>query len=81
LDTRDLDASDKSFIEKVTRVIEDNIDEELDGAFLENALNLSKIQLYRKIKTLSDMTPTELIRHIRLQKASVLAHRVGSYRI
>ncbi|RWY53908.1 hybrid sensor histidine kinase/response regulator transcription factor [Mucilaginibacter gilvus] len=72
LDTRDLDASDKSFIEKVTRVIEDNIDEELDGAFLENALNLSKIQLYRKIKTLSDMTPTELIRHIRLQKASVL---------
>jgi YesN/AraC family two-component response regulator len=72
LDTRDLEASDKSFIEKVTRVIEDNIDEELDGAFLENALNLSKIQLYRKIKTLSDMTPTELIRHIRLQKASVL---------
>ena len=68
----DLDASDKNFIEKATKVIEDNLDEELDGAFLEKALNLSKIQLYRKIKTLSDMTPTELIRHIRLKKAAVL---------
>ncbi|MBK0378912.1 hybrid sensor histidine kinase/response regulator transcription factor [Mucilaginibacter segetis] len=72
LHNKDLNDSDKNFIEKVTRVIEENIDEELDGAFLENALNLSKIQLYRKIKTLSDMTPTELIRHIRLQKASSL---------
>ncbi|RYU90899.1 hybrid sensor histidine kinase/response regulator [Mucilaginibacter terrigena] len=72
LDSRDVCDSDKKFIEKVTRVIEENIDEELDGAFLENALNLSKIQLYRKIKTLSDMTPTELIRNIRIQKASAL---------
>jgi signal transduction histidine kinase/ligand-binding sensor domain-containing protein/DNA-binding response OmpR family regulator len=72
LESKDLNESDKKFIEKVTRVIEENIDEVLDGAFLENAMNMSKIQLYRKIKTLSDMTPTELIRHIRLQKASLL---------
>jgi len=68
----DLKESDKSFIEKVTGIIRENLLEELDGAFLENALNLSKIQLYRKIKTLSDMTPTELIRHIRLKEASAL---------
>jgi len=68
----DLDENDKSFIKKVTRVIEENIEEELDGEFLEKALNMSKIQLYRKIKTFSDMTPTELIRHIRLQKAAAL---------
>jgi len=70
--TTDLDENDKNFIKKVTRVIEENMDEELDGEFLEKALNMSKIQLYRKIKTFSDMTPTELIRHIRLQKASAL---------
>ncbi|MFD0793633.1 two-component regulator propeller domain-containing protein [Mucilaginibacter litoreus] len=72
LDNRDISDTDKRFIEKVTRVIEDNIDADLDGAFLEDALNLSKIQLYRKIKTLSDMTPTELIRSIRIQKAAGL---------
>nr|WP_082855959.1 two-component regulator propeller domain-containing protein [Mucilaginibacter sp. L294] len=72
LDNKDVSESDKKFIEKVTRVIEENIDQELDGAFLENALHLSKIQLYRKIKSLSDMTPTELIRNIRVQKAAVL---------
>ena len=70
--TGDINLTDKRFIEKVTRLIEDNIDEELDSAFLERSLNLSKIQVYRKIKTLSDMTPTELIRHVRLQKASGL---------
>jgi len=68
----DIKNSDKNFIEKVVKVIEDNLDEELDGAFLENALNLSKIQLYRKIKSLSNMTPTELIRHLRLQKSAIL---------
>ncbi|MEB0260091.1 MULTISPECIES: two-component regulator propeller domain-containing protein [unclassified Mucilaginibacter] len=72
LDSKDVSESDKKFIEKVTRVIEENIDQELDGAFLENALHLSKIQLYRKIKSLSDMTPTELIRNIRVQKAAAL---------
>jgi signal transduction histidine kinase/ligand-binding sensor domain-containing protein/DNA-binding response OmpR family regulator len=70
--TLDVSESDKNFIEKVTRIIEENLNEELDSAFLENALYLSKIQLYRKIKTLSDMTPTELIRHVRLKKAAEL---------
>lgn len=70
--THDLDETDRNFIKKVTRVIEENMDEELDGEFLEKAMNMSRIQLYRKIKTLSDMTPTELIRHIRLQKAAAL---------
>lgn len=72
LDVNDIKDSDKYFIEKVVGIIEDNLLEELDGAFLENALNLSKIQLYRKIKTLSNMSPTELIRHVRLQKSAVL---------
>ena len=67
-----LNETDRHFIEKVTRVIEENLDEDLDSTFLERALNLSKIQVYRKIKALSDMTPTELIRHVRLNKASVL---------
>lgn len=72
LGVNDINDSDKRFIEKAVGIIEDNLLEDLDGAFLENALNLSKIQLYRKIKTLSNMSPTELIRHVRLQKSAVL---------
>ncbi|MXV50561.1 response regulator [Pedobacter sp. HMF7647] len=68
----DINESDKHFIDKVVALIEENINEELDGAFLENAMNLSRMQLYRKIKTLSNMTPTELIRHVRLQKSAML---------
>lgn len=70
--THDLDETDRNFIKKITHVIEENMEEELDGEFLENAMNMSRIQLYRKIKTFSDMTPTELIRHVRLQKAAAL---------
>lgn len=68
----DLSDGDKSFIEKVVKVIEDNLDEELDSSFLEQRLNMSKMQLYRKIKTSSDMTPSELIRQVRLQKSAIL---------
>ncbi|RYY37867.1 MAG: response regulator, partial [Sphingobacteriaceae bacterium] len=64
--------NDRKFIETVISLIEQHIEEDLDGAFLENAMNVSRIQLYRKIKTFSEMTPTELIRHVRLKKAAHL---------
>jgi signal transduction histidine kinase/ligand-binding sensor domain-containing protein/DNA-binding response OmpR family regulator len=68
----ELNESDKSFIKRVTKVIEENIDSELDPEFLEKILNLSRMQLYRKVKVCSDMSPSELIRHIRLEKASAM---------
>lgn len=68
----DIEDSDKYFIERVVRIIEENLAEDLDSAFLENALNMSKMQVYRRIKSLSNMKPAELIRHLRLQKASAL---------
>ena len=70
--TQELEESDRTFIKKVRRVIEENIENELDAEFLEKALNLSRMQLYRKIKVCSDMSPSELIKHIRLEKASAL---------
>ncbi|RVU02992.1 hybrid sensor histidine kinase/response regulator [Mucilaginibacter limnophilus] len=63
---------DKKFIKTVINLIEQHIEEDIDGSFLENALNVSKMQLYRKIKTFSEMTPTELIRHVRLKRAAHL---------
>jgi signal transduction histidine kinase/ligand-binding sensor domain-containing protein/CheY-like chemotaxis protein/AraC-like DNA-binding protein len=68
----ELDEHDRNFIKRVTKLIEENIENELDSEFLEKSLNLSRMQLYRKVKVCSDMSPSELIRHIRLEKASAL---------
>ncbi len=66
----DLAESDKQFLSKLLSVIEKNIDEpELNAAWLENALTMSKMQLYRKLKTMTDMTPGEFIKTIRLKRA------------
>lgn len=47
-------------------------DPDLNAGVLEDALSLSKMQLYRKLKTVSGMTPSEFIRHIRLKQATQL---------
>jgi signal transduction histidine kinase/DNA-binding NarL/FixJ family response regulator len=65
--------TDKNFIESVIKVIEDNLDNEgLDAAFIENKMLLSKMQIYRKLKSLTNMTPGELIRNVRLKQAANL---------
>lgn len=62
--------ADKQFLQQMLKAINDNMDNiDLDAGFLEKTLAMSKIQLYRKMKSLSNMTPSEFIKHIRLQKA------------
>ncbi len=64
---------DKILIEKITKIIIDNIDNEnLNIEFLANETALSKMQLYRKIKDIIDQTPTEYIRSLRLKHAEKL---------
>src|SRR5690606_134000 len=55
----------QQFLSALIDVIEAQLDNpELNAATLELALSLSKMQLYRKLKTMSNMTPSEFIRHI-----------------
>lgn len=69
----DIQSSDKAFLAEIFNLISDNIiNPELNAAFLEKALILSKMQLYRRLKTLSGMTPNEFIKNVRLQKAAAL---------
>lgn len=64
---------DKDFIMKVVELIEANLNEpELNAAMLEQELKLSKMTLYRKIKSITDMTPGEFIRHHRIRKVASL---------
>ena len=61
---------DKEFIQKLFGYINDNLsDSNLSVELLASKLNLSRSQLYRKIKAITGQTVNELIRKIRLERA------------
>lgn len=69
----DLPDDDKQFLSKLVIIIEENMDQpELSVAEIEKKVAMSRMQLYRKLKTLTGMTPSEFIKHIRLKHASHL---------
>jgi DNA-binding response OmpR family regulator len=65
--------SDERFLEKVNQIIEEHLqDTELDVDRLAKFLNMSRPTFYRKINSISDLTPNELINLTRLKKAAEL---------
>lgn len=67
----DIPDTDKHFLESLLKAIEENLNEpELNAAVLEESLSISKMQLYRKLKSLTGMTPAEFIKRIRLKHAA-----------
>ncbi len=75
-----LTSVDEQFLSKVLAVVEENLG---DGDFsvenLENQMSMSKMQLYRKLKALTDQSPSEFIRTLRLKRAaSMISQRSGS---
>jgi signal transduction histidine kinase/ligand-binding sensor domain-containing protein/DNA-binding response OmpR family regulator len=60
------------FLQKATALIIENIaDANFDVVDLEKGLDMSKMQLYRKLKNLTSLAGNEFIRSIRLQQALV----------
>ncbi len=67
---------DKAFIQKILTYINDNIsDSDLSVELLASELNLSRSQLYRKVKTLTGQTVNEFLRNIRLQRAKQILEK------
>lgn len=65
--------SDERFLELLNDTIYKNLEDEyLDVEKLAKILNMSRITLYRKIKSISNLTPVELINITRLKKAAEL---------
>jgi ABC-type sugar transport system substrate-binding protein/CheY-like chemotaxis protein/AraC-like DNA-binding protein/nitrogen-specific signal transduction histidine kinase len=61
---------DKSFIAKFRKIVEENlIETDLNVDDIGQRIGLSRVQLYRKIKSLTNYAPNELIRIIRLKTA------------
>lgn len=62
-----------AFIEKLRTIVEKNLDDPRFGVQeLCKAVNLSRMQVHRKIKALSGASTTMFIRSIRLQKAKLI---------
>lgn len=72
---------DELFLEQLNDIIVQNLDnQQLDGEFLAETLNMSRPTLYRKIKAISNLTVHELINLARLKKAAELLAE-GRYRV
>ncbi len=64
---------DEVFLNNLLRTIEKEIDNtELDVDMLAQCLNISRMQLYRKVSALTNMTVKELVTDIRLKRAAQL---------
>lgn len=69
----DLSPLDKEFIAKLRNLVEDNIEiEDMDMPFLTDKMCMSHSTLYRKVKSITGLTPVEFTRKIKLNKAKQL---------
>ena len=66
-------SSEKTFVEKIVDIVEKNINNEKFGVDeLSSELGLSRSQLHRKLKAITDQSTTEFIRNYRLKRAADL---------
>ena len=71
--TTPLADADKGFVEKLRRLIEENIgNADFSVEDMGEQIGFSRVQLYRKAKALTGYTPNELLRIARLNKANAI---------
>ena len=72
---------DKEFLEKLTKIVEDNLDmDKLDISFMTDRMNMSHSTFYRKVKGLTGMSANEFIRKVKL-KNSLKLLQSGDYNV
>lgn len=65
-----MDTADKEFLMQLTSLIEQNItDENMSPSWLCEKVLVSKMQLYRRLKELTQQTPSEFIRSVKISHA------------
>lgn len=67
---KEMKKSDMNMLSAITEIILSHLDEDsLNAEMIAFELSISKIQLYRKLKSTVNMTTTEYIRNVRLEQA------------
>ena len=65
--------ADKQFLQSIINSIEQHLEEpEFDLEQLSSDLNMSKSTLYRKIKSMTGLTPLDFIRNIKMKRACMM---------
>ena len=73
LEEATLATMDKDFLEKFQKMMDENLsDSGLNVEDFGKGMGMSRVQLYRKIKTLTGFAPNEYFRIARLKRATVL---------
>lgn len=81
VDNMKMNKADEEFMNKVVALIKENIsNENFNVEIMADSFCMSRSSLLRKIKTLFNLSPVELIRIIRLKKAAELIQE-GKYRM
>ena len=78
VDSKSFGSMEQTFVNKLNQIIQTNIDN--PGFSVENLaelLNISRIQLYRKIKAMFDVNVSDYINHIRLEQAKSMLQNPG----
>lgn len=76
-----LESYNDKLLDKVMRVINDNIgDPDMSVEMIAKKVGVSRVHLYRKLKSLTNQSPQELVRNIRLKKAAKLLS-TGQYNV
>lgn len=66
-------SADKEFLQTIIKSIEQHLDEsEFDLEQLSAEMNMSKSTLYRKIKSMSGMTPLDFMRNVKMKRACMM---------
>ncbi len=73
-------SADEKFLQNAIAVVEKHLsDSGFSVEALENEMMMSKMQLYRKLKALTDQSPSEFVRTLRLKRAaSLISQRSGT---
>lgn len=73
---RNYPASDKKFMDKIMKIIFNNLsDPDFGVEMLSNQMNISRVHLYKKMRTLAEKSPSDMIRTMRIQKAAELLQK------
>ena len=78
LEKESLNALDKDFVTRFRALVEERLkDATLNVEDLGREMGMSRVQLYRKLKSLTNYSPNELLRQMRLNKAASLLSSSG----
>ncbi|WP_321372669.1 helix-turn-helix domain-containing protein [uncultured Draconibacterium sp.] len=76
-----LNTAEKNFLSQITQLVEENISNEQFGVSeLADAVGMSRSNLLRKIKKITDLSASQFIRNVRLKYATELLQE-GSYTV